>query len=582
MKWLLLKAKAKTAIAIPRRFEAGNLYESRMEIPKTTVRGAFAAAYLNRGKSIDNKFRLMFENHLIRFGPLRPLAKEIENFHDFVPVMPVPKSAQSCKYDDGLPEKGHGVRDLLFELASEVKPSEKGEINCTDCGAPIEPLDKPWLVSNWSQSLGIVYKPDFRLNTHVGLGAVGTEEMGVAMEGRLFSLQCFPQGTKFCGWIAINENEIDLESFLKELGFEANEDRQSWNLTFNLRVGRRSSTYGALEVEAKVNDEPPWCQTHGNFDERWEKFQKGFWERFKSPEKLKLDVREKSAFPDGYVFSVAFVTDTILIDQFLRPYRILTASEVANRLLIPESKVKLLTLFAQTQVIRGWNNAHRLPKEQDLAIVAGSVFLIIVQRDGINENELKQKLKEWEEKGIGWRKSEGFGQVLICDPWHVSQDENGLVPLRWKASREKLETKRKKLGEFARFDEQIVKFVEAIEGKVDLTKTQLQNLRALARIIDATYRHPFEKEMKPCERLKHHLEHQRDRKIKGWSQEIQWKGEKTKLADGLIGVLELASCNWEVALQRLEQFVHLMLASIEGKTLDKNFKVSKVTGRDEP
>lgn len=563
--WVLLKAEALTAVAIPRRFEAGNLYESQMEIPGTTVRGAFAAAYLNSGKPVNEEFRRLFENQKVRFGPLRPLPQNVKDLPDFIPVMPVPKSARSCKYDDGLQEEGHGVLDFLFEASAE-SPEKRKELTCHQCGAPIEPLEKPWLVVNWKQEFGVDYKPDFRLNTHVGIGAIGTREMEVAMEGRLFSLQCFPQGTKFSGWIAITDGDAD--SLLKNLGFEKR-DGEVWQLSFHLRVGRRSSTYGALEVEAQVSDNPPWDQTHGCFDERWKNFQKGFWQRLGSPENLRLRSEIKQDFVNGYVFSITFITDTILLDQFLRPYRILTPEEVAKRLEIPEDKVQLLASFSRHQIIRGWNNAHRLPKEQDLAISVGSVFLFIVQKDAVGEDALKQKLRAWEENGIGWRRNEGFGQVLICDPWHVRQSTEELVPLHWKKTKGKREAKG--------FEKEIVEFVTAIESKAPLTKTQLERFKTLAHIIDSTFRHQsgMETEFHPCQRLKQYLQHQKERRISGWGEEVLWKNKNVTVADALIDVLNLDACDWKTSLERLNQFVQLMLASIAGKSLHSEFKMSE-------
>lgn len=563
MRWVLLSAKALTAVAVPRRFEAGNLYESQMEIPGTTLRGAFAAAYLNFGKPANEEFLCLFENPKVRFGPLRPLPQSVKDLPNFIPVMPVPKSAQSCKYDDGLPEGGHGVLDLLFEVSYEPSESRK-ELTCHQCGAPIEPLEKPWLVANWEQGFGVDYKPDFRLNTHVGIGAIGTREMGVAMEGRLFSLQCFPQGTKFSGWIAIADG--DAENLLENLGFERR-DEKIWQLPFHLRVGRRSSTYGALEVEAKVSDTPPWHQTHGCFEDRWKKFQEGFWQRFGSPENLRLKSDTKQAFANGYVFSVTFVTETILLDKFLRPYRILSAEEIAKRLKIDEDKVQLLASFSRPQIVRGWNSAHRLPKEQDLAISAGSVFLFIVQRDAADEDVLKQKLKAWEENGIGWRRSEGFGQVLICDPWHVRKSIEELVPLCWK------KTRKEQVAE--KFEEEIVKFVKAIESETPLTKTQLERLKTLAHILDSAFRHSHEMEFHPCQRLKQYLQHQKERRISGWGEEVLWEGKKMTVAEALMAVLNLDAYNWDESLRRLDQFVQLMLTSIAGKDLDKQFKMSE-------
>ena len=48
MIWLCLEGRAETPIALPRRSEAGNLYESLPEVPGTAMRGAFAGKYIRR------------------------------------------------------------------------------------------------------------------------------------------------------------------------------------------------------------------------------------------------------------------------------------------------------------------------------------------------------------------------------------------------------------------------------------------------------------------------------------------------------------------------------------------------------
>ncbi|GEM_PF-1504980 len=568
MHWVLLKATAETAIAVPRRFEAGNLYESMPEIAGTTVRGAFANAYLRlQGGQPDSNFEQWFENHAIRFGPLRPLPKEVVNIPENASVLPMPRSARSCKYEDGLPEGGHGVFDWLLEVAEKQEPTkQRDKFNCPECGAPIEPLEKPWLIADWKKHFGVDYKPDLRLMTHVGIGAVGTEEMNLAMEGRLFSLQSFPAGTEFHGWIAIRSGNV--YELLKQLNFkQVNEEM--WEMVPLLHVGRRSSTYGALKIMAQVVDKPPWQETHGDFERRWEEFQKKFWNRFGSPERLNLRVKDVSVFNGAYVFSVTFVTDTILLDEFLRPYRVLTAGEVARRLglRLETSKVSNLATFARPQVVRGWNTAHKLPKEQDIAIAAGSVFLFAVQRDAIEESELKLALKCWEEQGIGWRRSEGFGQVLICDPWHLRLKHDESVPLRWERG-EMGPTKRRGL------DEKVVEFLRQTEDalvKSGLSRTQLEKLKERAHHINATRQ--LGRDQNPCERLKEYLEHQAKRKTKGWVHKVSWQGKEQAFAYALIDVLGLNTCNWEVALSRVDDFVLATLVLLNGRKLEEKFSL---------
>ena len=547
--WVVLKAVAKTGIAVPRRFEAGNLYESHLEIPGSTVRGAFAAVFLEQGNNPAN-IPQWFETPAIRFSPLRPVPMEGE-VPDGLAVLPVPRSARSCKYEAGLPEGGHGVHDLLLKVAQPLSERHE-ELDCPECHAPIEPLDSPWLLANFVTKYGRDYKPDLRLATHVGIGAIGTEEMNTAMEGRLFSLQFFPVGTEFRGWIAVRGDDEEkarekTEALLKVIGFERNTSGQ-WQLE-NLRVGRRSSTYGALTVTALVQDKSPWQESHRTFEERWKAYQEQL------PEKLSMEKAQ-----DNFFFSVTLVTDTILLDDFLRPYRVLTGREVERRLGLEEGSVRLLASFARPCLVSGWNTAHRLPKERDMAIAAGSVFLFSVPRI-VDEEKLKRALKRWEEEGIGWRRSEGFGQVLICDPWHLTQS---MVCLRWQKSHEEAKVKG--------LDEKVVSFLQRHEGELKrsgLSSSQLNYLQSYANILDRLYR--LEAVKNPNERLMEYLRHQAERGIGGWAHKIE---EKT-IAEALIEVLGLGE-EWEDVIKRVNDFVLAMRVILEGREKDKEFSIKQL------
>ncbi|WP_448583235.1 type III-B CRISPR module-associated Cmr3 family protein [Thermocrinis sp.] len=549
--WVVLKGIAKTGVAIPRRFEAGNLYESHLEIPGSTVRGAFAAVFLQRGNA-SASIPQWFETPTIRFSPLRPVPMEGE-VSDGLAVLPVPRSARSCKYDAGLPEGGHGVYDLLLKVA-QPPSKEHEELVCPECHAPIEPLDTPWLLANFVTKYGRDYKPDLRLATHVGIGAIGTEEMNTAMEGRLFSLQCFPAGTEFRGWIAVRGNDEEkarekAEALLKAIGFERNTSGQ-WQLE-NLRVGRRSSTYGALKVTAWVQDKSPWQESHRTFEERWKAYQEQL------PETLSMEKAK-----DNFFFSITLVTETILLDEFLRPYRVLTGREVERRLGLEEGSVRLLACFARPQIVGGWHTAHHLPKERDMAIAAGSVFLFSVSRNKVDEKTLKEALQRWEEEGIGWRRSEGFGQVLICDPWHLSQS---MVCLRWK--KEHKEEKVKGL------DERVASFLQRHERELKrsgLTSSQLNYLQSYANILDRLQR--LEAVKNPNERLAEYLRHQVERGIGGWVHKIE--GET--LAETLIEVLGLRTDQWKDVIKRVNDFVLAMRVMLEGSEKDKEFSIKQL------
>jgi CRISPR-associated protein (Cas_Cmr3). len=251
------------------------------------------------------------------------------------------------------------------------------------------------------------------------------------------------------------------------------------------------------------------------------------------------------------------------LDDFLRPYRVLTSREVERRLGLEEGTVRSLASFARPCLVSGWNTAHRLPKERDMAIAAGSVFLFSVPRS-VDEEKLKGALKRWEEEGIGWRRSEGFGQVLICDPWHLTQS---MVSLRWQKSHEEAKVKG--------LDEKVVSFLQRHEGELKrsgLSSSQLNYLQSYANILDRLYR--LKGISDPMKRLKEYLERQDERRLGGWTHRV---GDKT-LAKALIEMLGLEGDKWDEwddVVKRLNDFVLAMRVLLEGSKKDEWFNIQE-------
>jgi CRISPR-associated protein Csx10 len=71
--------------------------------------------------------------------------------------------------------------------------------------------------------------------------------------------------------------------------------------------------------------------------------------------------------------------------------------------------------FTQTRVVSGWNSAYQLPKDDEVAITKGAAFLYRTETD---MDILLAWLRQVEEQGIGERRAEGFGQVIVCHPFH--------------------------------------------------------------------------------------------------------------------------------------------------------------------
>ena len=64
----------------------------------------------------------------------------------------------------------------------------------------------------------------------------------------------------------------------------------------------------------------------------------------------------------------------------------------------------------------GWSDLWRLPKPDDIAISMGSVSLF-----GLSvplNDDIVQALLQMQEEGIGARRREGFGRLLVSSSFH--------------------------------------------------------------------------------------------------------------------------------------------------------------------
>ena len=122
---------------------------------------------------------------------------------------------------------------------------------------------------------------------------------------------------------------------------------------------------------------------------------------------------------DETLFAVTAASDLIMHDRFWRYQSILKPEDLhAEVTSLPT--VNLEAHFARTREVWGWNALQRLPKEKALAISKGSVF---VYRTNAPPKDIIGPLKELERGGVGERKIEGFGRVVICHPFHYREEE---------------------------------------------------------------------------------------------------------------------------------------------------------------
>ena len=120
---------------------------------------------------------------------------------------------------------------------------------------------------------------------------------------------------------------------------------------------------------------------------------------------------------DRTYFSIALQSDAILQENW-QSSMILTA-KMLQEMTGCTAEVTPIRSFASYDYVSGWNAAWRLPKRTDLITRIGSVFVFHVA----DIDTWIPALKTLEKIGVGNRREEGFGQILICDQFHLRTRE---------------------------------------------------------------------------------------------------------------------------------------------------------------
>ncbi len=124
-----------------------------------------------------------------------------------------------------------------------------------------------------------------------------------------------------------------------------------------------------------------------------------------------------AAWPEGEIALTAR-SPLLLADPWLRPARHADDALIARVLGLGPGQVEVAPFTAvRTRPLGGWHAAAGLPKPAEFAMVAGSA--IRVRLSGVDRGELLGRLDELEADGVGMRRAEGFGDVIVCDPRHL-------------------------------------------------------------------------------------------------------------------------------------------------------------------
>lgn len=391
------------------RKPTGQVIEALQHISGGLLRGAVANAWLAASEDgqPDADFKQLF------------LGERVGIFRNCYPGSNVlPATAIGCKDFDGFlaendPEK-HGIFDTLFQrLAAEKVDWLLYDPKCPHCGdnGRVE-----------AQS-GFYTRSDNRyvkrtLNTRLLTRVAINRQRKVAADALLYNLNAVdPLVIKSSG----DSENIRLHGSARVPSSLVSQVADTLQKRVQRLGGGSSRGLGRVHIAVQRCDDTNTLEQriHG-FNEAL----KTVWESYSRRPNVEMDPFE------GTYFSINLQSDAILEENW-RKSMVLTAS-MLKATADCNVDVSLIRSFASYDYVSGWNAAWGLPKGIDLITRIGSVFVFHTSKI----DAWIPALRTLEKIGIGSRREEGFGQILICDPFHLRTREEVKSEAPWLADKE--------------------------------------------------------------------------------------------------------------------------------------------------
>ncbi|WP_448572253.1 type III-D CRISPR-associated RAMP protein Csx10 [Trichothermofontia sp.] len=406
-----LQIKALAPLAINRWKPGGSISETEDYIPGSVLRGAIAGQILREaGRTSENLTTnggdfsalflgdcpAIFRNAYPANIPDKPVSRGLE-------VRYLPATALSSKANPGFKTSSdaEGVFDTLIDrYCAQV------------CGHLYDPCtpngDRTEAFSGLYCCLGKNYytpKINKRLLTRVGIN----RRRATAEEEILYSTQVLNESKRDEPVCYHSVILVPNEGLAQQLQQYIN-DRAS-----QFRIGgSKSRGLGAVEILASV----PVIKTP-NVRSRVEAFNQALQQRWQQwgifgPARDQLAI-------DRTFFTLNLQADAILVDNWQRT-TVISPELLQQVAHIADDSLHLEVAYSSYDYRGGWNAAWGLMKDIELITNKGGTYLYSTT----NPEMWFSALEHLELLGVGERTSEGFGQVRICDEFHLILRENAV------------------------------------------------------------------------------------------------------------------------------------------------------------
>ncbi len=415
METIQLTLTAESPLAIGRQKPGGSVSEAQDHIPGSVLRGALAGLILSQTQTtgntpLDGDFAALFTD-------AQPAI--FTNAYPGIQSKVLPATALSSKNDPGFRNSDTsktGVFDTLIDRFCSHK-----------LGIPFDPTEpdnsggRVELYGGFYQQEGSHYETasaSKRLLTRVGIN----RRRATAADQILYSLEVMnesgsqkdskkgkaTQPATFTSNIYLRDPQlaatltayINANAHLLRLGGSVSRGLGRVKIEAQHQPASRSAPESSLGQRVETFNQ--------KLRDRWQQ-----WHIFGNP---------KDPLPkERQYFSIGLQAGAIFRDNWQRT-TVLSPEMLQEEAGVEDNSLCLELAFSSYGYVSGWNAAWGLFKDVDLVTTQGSVFLF-------STTQLAPwipMLAELEQRGVGERTSEGFGQVEVCSPFHHHFWENAL------------------------------------------------------------------------------------------------------------------------------------------------------------
>lgn len=307
--------------------------------------------------------------------------------------LPLPLSAWTCKRRPGFQPEGHGILDSLIpRLAYELLEREGAQLSapfqivcdrCQDRMTPTGGYFARWTDGSWKK----IHVP-VQFQTKVAM----SRRRRAAMEGMLYQVTAIApdESLTFVGRMHGPKDLLrEILEAIHQIGIGA--------------MTRRG--YGAVSAEEISPPGFPFLQ------DRIHRFNDCLQKLWRDLRQLALAPNGLPDHPPGCFLTVDLLSPGIFLPAPFGPPLLFPTLNIRGRSLYP------IFWITRPTLVGGWSTAWGLPKPVALAASPGSSYVFLWQEEW-GPLDIRE-LERIEEEGVGERTDEGFGEVMICHPFHL-------------------------------------------------------------------------------------------------------------------------------------------------------------------